>query len=179
MVNQLSTAHLGGIWVLRNLCVDPPSERPRSTDCPEHLSADNPEDEVAHIGDYPLAYVWVNAERKLDTSAHTNDQNRAFFKIPYPSPFSLSLVNAFSGGNFAGQTSAVRRTTVLDVMRRLTQTKNIMVSASTKKGCYISILNIIQGEVDPTQASTQCIQYVMRGHLVFGLISSTFAPYLA
>lgn len=51
------------------------------------------------------------------------------------------------------QTSAVRRTTVLDVMRRLTQTKNIMVSASTKKGCYISILNIIQGEVDPTQVS--------------------------
>ncbi|CAM9141407.1 unnamed protein product [Ascophyllum nodosum] len=45
------------------------------------------------------------------------------------------------------QTSAVRKTTVLDVMRRLTQTKNIMVSATTKKGCYISILNIIQGEV--------------------------------
>lgn len=26
-----------------------------------------------------------------------------------------------------------------------------MVSASTKQGCYISILNIIQGAVDPTQ----------------------------
>ena len=49
------------------------------------------------------------------------------------------------------QTSAVRKTTVLDVMRRLTQTKNIMVSASTRTGCYISILNIIQGVVDPTQ----------------------------
>lgn len=49
------------------------------------------------------------------------------------------------------QTSAVRRTTVLDVMRRLTQSKNIMVSATAKKGCYISILNIIQGDVDPTQ----------------------------
>ena len=31
------------------------------------------------------------------------------------------------------------------------QTKNIMVSAATRKGCYISILNIIQGDVDPTQ----------------------------
>ncbi len=29
--------------------------------------------------------------------------------------------------------------------------KNIMVSASTKKGCYISILNIIQGDVEATQ----------------------------
>lgn len=36
-------------------------------------------------------------------------------------------------------------------MRRLLQSKNIMVSSSTKKGAYISILNIIQGEVDATQ----------------------------
>jgi len=49
------------------------------------------------------------------------------------------------------KTSSVRKTTVLDVMRRLLQTKNIMVSCSTRRGCYISILNIIQGEVDPTQ----------------------------
>jgi tubulin gamma len=47
--------------------------------------------------------------------------------------------------------SAVQKTTVLDVMRRLLQTKNIMVSAPMRKGCYISILNIIQGDVDPTQ----------------------------
>merc|ERR1712187_723747 len=45
----------------------------------------------------------------------------------------------------------VRKTTVLDVMRRLLHTKNIMVSCSTRRGVYISILNIIQGEVDPTQ----------------------------
>jgi hypothetical protein len=43
----------------------------------------------------------------------------------------------------------VRKTSVMDVMRRLLQTKNIMVSCSTRKdrGCYISILDIIQGEV--------------------------------
>ena len=52
----------------------------------------------------------------------------------------------------------VRKTTVLDVMRRLLQPKNMMVSTSTDKKlnhCYISILNIIQGEVDPTQVSYQ------------------------
>lgn len=53
-------------------------------------------------------------------------------------------------------TSSVRKTTVLDVMRRLLQQKNIMVSAHAKPrdmnaAKYISILNIIQGEVDPTQ----------------------------
>ena len=68
----------------------------------------------------------------------------------------------------------MRKTTVLDVMRRLLQPKNMMVSTGSdrnriEKDCYISILNIIQvspgvpvhfwpcpitevqGEVDPTQ----------------------------
>ncbi|RMZ57183.1 hypothetical protein APUTEX25_004017 [Auxenochlorella protothecoides] len=56
----------------------------------------------------------------------------------------------------------VRKTTVLDVMRRLLQAwismvpKNLMVSTPSRaKGLdqskYISILNIIQGDVDPTQ----------------------------
>ena len=39
----------------------------------------------------------------------------------------------------------------MDVMRRLLQTKNIMVSTPMRRGRYISILNIIQGEVDPSQ----------------------------
>lgn len=44
----------------------------------------------------------------------------------------------------------IRKTSVLDVMRRLTQPDNIMVSVNTKMGCYISSLNIIQGvAVDP------------------------------
>lgn len=53
-------------------------------------------------------------------------------------------------------TSIVRKTTVLDVMRRLLQPKNLMVSSNSRakeydKSKYISILNIIQGDVDPTQ----------------------------
>ena len=51
--------------------------------------------------------------------------------------------------------TGIRKTTVLDVMRRLCQPKNIMVSANMRgkgNGCYISILNIIQGnDIDPTQ----------------------------
>ncbi|KAH8305418.1 hypothetical protein KR018_004025 [Drosophila ironensis] len=48
----------------------------------------------------------------------------------------------------------VRKTTVLDVMRRLLQPKNMMVSSAADKHsrhCFVSILNIIQGEVDPSQ----------------------------
>lgn len=52
------------------------------------------------------------------------------------------------------QVASVRKTTVLDVMRRLLQPKNVMVSTGRDRQtnhCYIAILNIIQGEVDPTQ----------------------------
>jgi tubulin gamma len=45
----------------------------------------------------------------------------------------------------------VRKTTVLDVMRRLLQPKNRMVGLAPRRGsCYISVLDIIQGEADPT-----------------------------
>ena len=52
------------------------------------------------------------------------------------------------------QARTVRKTTVLDVMRRLLQPKNRMVSTTQpKSSCYISILNIIQGEADPTEVN--------------------------
>ena len=46
---------------------------------------------------------------------------------------------------------ATMKTTVLDVMRRLLQPKNRMVSitGASKTSCYMSVLNIIQGDVDP------------------------------
>ena len=55
----------------------------------------------------------------------------------------------------------VRKTTVLDVMRRLLQPKNIMVSAHARakeydKSKYISILNIIQ----------VCLQHALLHHVL-------------
>ncbi|KAF8275211.1 gamma tubulin [Lactarius quietus] len=79
----------------------------------------------------------------------------------------------------------IRRTTVLDVMRRLLQPKNRMVSTvPSKTACYISILNIIQGDVDPTDlanfipwgpasiqvALTRRSPYVTTNHRVSGLM---------
>jgi tubulin gamma len=49
------------------------------------------------------------------------------------------------------KSSSIRKTTVFDVMRRLLQPNNMMVSCNIRQGCYISILNIISGEIDPTQ----------------------------
>ncbi|THU72836.1 hypothetical protein C4D60_Mb04t16410 [Musa balbisiana] len=67
-----------------------------------------------------------------------------------------TALNRYTPLTVERQVNMIRKTTVLDVMRRLLQTKNIMVSsyARTKEASqakYISILNIIQGDVDPTQ----------------------------
>jgi tubulin gamma len=68
-----------------------------------------------------------------------------------PTPRCHFLMTGYTPLTIDRQISNIRKTTVLDVMRRLLQPKNIMVSASTRKGRYISILNIIQGDVDATQ----------------------------
>jgi tubulin gamma len=68
-----------------------------------------------------------------------------------PTPRCHFLMTGYTPITLDNNKTLVRKTTVLDVMRRLLQSKNIMVSGGAKKGMYISILNIIQGEVDPTQ----------------------------
>ena len=70
-----------------------------------------------------------------------------------PTPRCHFLMTAYTPftGDALDQAKTVRKTTVLDVMRRLLQPKNRMVSIKeSKASCYISILNIIQGEADPT-----------------------------
>ncbi|RYY77518.1 hypothetical protein EON63_18605 [archaeon] len=54
----------------------------------------------------------------------------------------------------------------IPIPTRLTQTKNIMVSANTRKGCYMSLLNIIQGEVDPGQVH-KALQRIRERKLVW------------
>src|SRR5271155_2059342 len=68
-----------------------------------------------------------------------------------PTPRCHFLMTAYTPFSNLDQAKTVRKTTVLDVMRRLLQPKNRMVSITpSKSSCYISILNIIQGEADPT-----------------------------
>ncbi|KAK8188758.1 gamma tubulin MipA [Phyllosticta capitalensis] len=71
--------------------------------------------------------------------------------IPTPRCHFLTTSYTPFTGDQVEQAKAVRKTTVLEVMRRLLQPKNRMVSINpSKSSCYISILNIIQGEADPT-----------------------------
>ncbi|KAK1441901.1 tubulin [Babesia gibsoni] len=61
------------------------------------------------------------------------------------------LVTSYTPLTLDRHVSTVQKTTVLDVMRRLFQTQNVMMSAPMKNGLYISALNIIMGDVDPTE----------------------------
>lgn len=79
--------------------------------------------------------------------------------IPTPRcHFLMTSYTPFTSQNVE-QAKMVRKTTVLDVMRRLLQPKNRMVfTQPSKSSCYISILNIIQGEADPTEVSDEYSQ---------------------
>ncbi|KAK7043763.1 gamma-tubulin [Paramarasmius palmivorus] len=83
---------------------------------------------------------------------------------------------------------SIRRTTVLDVMRRLLQPKNRMVSTSpSKTACYISILNIIQGDVDPTEVhqsllrirERQLANFISWGPASIQVAPTRRSPYIA
>lgn len=66
------------------------------------------------------------------------------------------------------EAKAIRKTTVLDVMRRLLLPKNQMVSVNpSKKSCFISILDIIQGEADPADVHKSLLRIRERRYASF------------
>lgn len=107
-----------------------------------------------------------------------------------PTPRLHFLMTGYTPLTTDCEQAAVRRTTVLDVMRRLLQPSNMMVSTPLNDRnsghCYISILNIIQGDVDPTQVhkSLQRIkernlaQFVPWGPAGIEVALSKRSPYL-
>lgn len=68
-----------------------------------------------------------------------------------PTPRTHFLMTGYTPLTAPRQMHGVRKTSVLNVMKRLLDPKNIMTSTNTRRGLYMSILNIIQGDVDPSQ----------------------------
>ncbi len=106
-----------------------------------------------------------------------------------PTPRCHFLMTGYTPLVIQGSQKNIRKTTVLDVMRRLTQPKNIMVSANTRpgSGCYISILNIIQGnDIDPTQIhkalqrirERQLIQFIPWGPASIQVALARSSPFI-
>ncbi|CAK78827.1 unnamed protein product (macronuclear) [Paramecium tetraurelia] len=98
-----------------------------------------------------VAMVMAASTTTLRYPGYMNNDLVSILAGLVPTPRCHFLMTGYTPLTIDRHISSVRKTTVLDVMRRLLQTKNIMVSTSTKNGNYISILNIIQGDVDATQ----------------------------
>lgn len=118
----------------------------------ERLHVDNPT--IQQINSL-VATVMAASTNTLRFPGYMNNDLVGLVSSLIPTPRLHFLMTGYTPLNLdeAAGHLAVRKTSVMDVMRRLLQTKNIMVSCSTRKdrGCYISILDIIQGDVDPTQ----------------------------
>ncbi|KAK8813766.1 tubulin gamma chain [Blastocystis sp. ATCC 50177/Nand II] len=68
-----------------------------------------------------------------------------------PQPRLHFIMTSYTPFTIDDSAASVRKTSVNDVMRRLLQNKNLMVSVNTRTGRYISIVDIIQGLVDPME----------------------------
>lgn len=98
-----------------------------------------------------ISTVMAASTSTLRYPGYMNNDMTGLLASLIPTPKCHFLISGYTPMVLEKHVSSVKKTTVIDVMRRLLQTNNIMVSAQTKKGLYISILNIIQGDVDASQ----------------------------
>ncbi len=117
----------------------------------DRLRIDNPTvDQLNSL----VATIMAASTTTLRYPGYMNNDLIGLLASLIPTPRCHFLMTGYTPLVISDTQASIRKTTVLDVMRRLTQPKNIMVSANTRpgSGCYISILNIIQGnDIDPTQ----------------------------
>jgi tubulin gamma len=117
----------------------------------DRLRIDNPTvDQLNSL----VATIMAASTTTLRYPGYMNNDLIGLLASLIPTPRCHFLMTGYTPLVIQGSQKNIRKTTVLDVMRRLTQPKNIMVSANTRpgSGCYISMLNIIQGnDIDPTQ----------------------------
>jgi len=82
-----------------------------------------------------------------------------------PTPRMHFLMTGYTPMSVSDDEQSITKTSVLDVMTRLLQPKNIMSSVPINKGKYISLLNIIQGTTDPSQIN-KSLQKIKQKNLV-------------
>lgn len=66
-----------------------------------------------------------------------------------PTPRCHFLITGYTPITLENTKSTIVRTSVLDVMKSLLDNRNIMVHEALRNGSFISLLNIIQGDVEP------------------------------
>lgn len=125
-----------------------------------------------------VSTVMSASTQTLRYPGYTNNDLVSMIASLIPTPrchFLMTAYTPFHTSNTASQSSSVRKTTVLDVMRRLLQPKNRLATVSSSstnsrlhQPCYISILNIIsssaQESIDPSEVHKSLLR-VRERHL--------------
>lgn len=117
----------------------------------DRLQLENPD--MSHINAL-ISTIMSISTATLRYPSYMNNYFVGLIAPLIPTPRLHFLMTGFTPLTTESDRTAIGRTTVLDVMRRLLQPSNMMVSTPLDRNsghCYINILNIIQGDVDPTQ----------------------------
>lgn len=120
----------------------------------ENFNIDNPS--FSHTNAL-VSTVMAASTTTLRYPGYMNNDLVSLVASLVPTPRCHFLMTGYTPLNSqAHESNTTRKTTVLDVMRKLLQTKNIMVSSNIREkefseSKFISILNVIQGNVDPFQ----------------------------
>lgn len=91
--------------------------------------------------------LWFYANCVFRYPSYMNNDLMGLLAPLIPTPRLHFLMTGYTPLTSENDVQNIRKTTVLDVMRRLLQPKNMMVSTISDRSaqhCYISILNIIQ-----------------------------------
>lgn len=127
-----------------------------------------------------VSTVMAASTQTLRYPGYTNNDLVSIISSLIPTPrchFLMTSYTPFHTSNTTAQASSVRKTTVLDVMRRLLQPKNRLATVSSTNSssssrlhqpCYISILNIISSSatesIDPSEVHKSLLR-VRERHL--------------
>lgn len=104
-----------------------------------------------------------------------------------PTPKCHFLMTGYTPITLPSIRQYIQKTSVIEVMNRLLDQKNIMVSTEMSNGLYMSILNILQGEIDPTEIHSalrqihenQKLRFIPWGPASIQLALSRKSPYVA
>lgn len=133
-----------------------------------------------------IAPIMSAATSTLRYPGYMNNDLVSLIAPLVPTPKLHFLIPSYTPYTFDNKKSLVRKTTVSDVMRRLLQPKNIMIEGGAQKGMYISVLDIIQGDIDPTQVhkalqrirEKKLINFIPWGPASIQVALSKKSPYL-
>jgi tubulin gamma len=107
-----------------------------------------------------ISNVMAASTNSLRYPGYTNNDLVGLISSLVPIPKCHFLMTGYTPISMLDENQMnVKKTSVLDVMGRLIQSKNIMASCPvSKQGYYLSLLNIIQGDVDPIEIQKSLIR---------------------